>query len=70
MSMAGFRSTTCEQCGRRFQDDCGDSFCSSSCEREWESEHQHCEICGDEYHEDDLNEDLICENCESMEGDE
>lgn len=33
-----YRYTNCEWCGRRFKDDCGDSFCSSSCERQYEED--------------------------------
>jgi hypothetical protein len=40
MSMAGFRSKPCEQCGRYFMDDCNDAFCSSSCERRYENENE------------------------------
>lgn len=32
------RQVTCEYCGTRFMDDCGDSFCSSTCERLYENE--------------------------------
>jgi hypothetical protein len=64
MSMAGFRSATCVQCGRGFSDDCGDSFCSSSCERHYEQYHMECSRCGDEVGEDNLNESSICESCE------
>lgn len=67
MSMAGFRSTTCEVCGKGFMDDCGDSFCSSSCEREYEREHAKCNECGDEVGEENLNFDYKCENCEEDE---
>ena len=34
------RMVTCENCGARFKDDCGDAFCSYSCEREWERENE------------------------------
>jgi hypothetical protein len=64
MSMAGFRSKTCENCGRYFMDDCNDAFCSSSCENEYNRGHVECERCGYEYHEDDLNSNNICESCE------
>lgn len=62
-----FRYTNCAQCGDRFRDDCGDVFCSGSCEREYEREHAKCERCDVEYGEDDLNSDFICENCEEEE---
>lgn len=62
-----YRYTTCAQCGDRFKDDCGDSFCSSSCEREYEREHVTCERCGNEFHENDLNNFNECENCEDEE---
>lgn len=58
-----WRHTTCVVCGRGFMDDCGDVFCSGSCEREYEREHQECERCGSECHEDDLTNG-ICENCQ------
>jgi hypothetical protein len=38
-----FRYTICEQCGRRFKDDCGDSFCSGRCESEWERNNEESE---------------------------
>jgi hypothetical protein len=65
MSMAGFRSTTCVQCGRGFIDDCGDAFCSSSCEREYERENEteECSRCGTECKPDELYKGL-CEYCE------
>jgi hypothetical protein len=68
MSMAGFRSTTCVQCGRGFMDDCGDAFCSSSCEREYERENEteECSKCGQEFKVDDLYKGL-CEYCEDEE---
>jgi hypothetical protein len=59
---AEYRHTTCEVCGKGFMDDCGDVFCSSYCERQYEREHEECEICGREVGEDGL-EKGICENC-------
>lgn len=57
------RMSICEYCGKRFMDECGDSFCSSRCERQWENEHASCDHCGDEVGEDDLKHGL-CENCQ------
>jgi hypothetical protein len=45
-------------------DDCGDSFCSSHCENQYNREHAECEMCGREVGEDNLNSCRICENCE------
>lgn len=58
---------TCPQCGKGFMSDCGPDFCSASCERTYEKEHQECTKCGEEYHEDDLNKEGICGNCEEEE---
>lgn len=58
-----YRYTRCECCGVRFMDDCGDAFCSSTCEEQWEYEHKCCEQCGEEFGGDFLNENGICENC-------
>lgn len=33
----------CAQCGKRFRDDCGDNFCSSSCETQWYEENKNME---------------------------
>jgi hypothetical protein len=65
MSMAGFRSTTCVVCGSHFMDDCGDAFCSSSCERAYEEENEteECVRCGEECKPDELYKGL-CEYCE------
>lgn len=62
MSMAGYRPTTCMQCDRTFMDDCGDSFCSDSCEREYENEHAACEDCGEEVGDENLMGG-ICSDC-------
>lgn len=62
-----FRYTICAVCGNRFKDDCGDVFCSGSCENEWEHAHEPCTQCGEEVGEDNLNHDRICENCEEEE---
>jgi hypothetical protein len=70
MSMAGFRSETCVQCGKGFMDDCGDSFCSSSCERQWDDEHAECDNCGEECGLDNLNTFGLCEACEDEEDEE
>lgn len=56
------RYTNCEWCGRRFVDDCGDSFCSSSCTNQYEDYHTECAGCGDEK-EDGEFIDGVCENC-------
>lgn len=64
MSLAGFRSTTCEQCGKRFMDDCGDAFCSPSCENTYNSDHELCGNCGEEYSSDELNVEGLCKDCE------
>jgi hypothetical protein len=49
----------CEWCGKRFMSDCGDSFCSSSCENAFEKEHEEkCENCGDEVYKDGY-----CQDC-------
>lgn len=69
MSMGGFRSTMCVICGSRFMDDCGDSVCSSSCEREYEREYAPCQECGDEVGEDNLERGL-CNHCIEGEEDE
>jgi hypothetical protein len=66
MSMAGFRSTTCVQCGKGFMDDCGDSFCSSSCEDRYDREHMECDRCGCDVGEDNLVHG-ICWKCEEQE---
>jgi hypothetical protein len=63
MSMGGFRSTTCVQCGGSFMDDCGDSFCSSSCEKEYDRQHEECSRCGCDVGEDNLV-DGICWDCD------
>lgn len=34
------RLVSCVVCGKGFKDDCGDVFCSSKCEREWEVNNQ------------------------------
>jgi hypothetical protein len=61
------RTVDCIVCGRGFRDDCGDSFCSSSCEREYESNQlQDCNRCGKEVHPDDLEHGL-CEWCNEYE---
>lgn len=66
-----YRMATCEQCGNRFLDDCGDIFCSSRCEREWDKEHAACENCGDEVGEDNLDMNGNCEPCaEKLEDEE
>jgi hypothetical protein len=70
MSMAGFRSKPCEQCGRYFMDDCNDAFCSSSCERRYENEHMACDGCGEEVGDDNLNEAGYCYDCEEEEDSE
>lgn len=70
-----WRYTTCAYCGKGFKDDCGDVFCSGSCERMWERENEtdRCEDCGEDFHKDEL-EDGLCEDCleerESEEDDE
>lgn len=56
-------SIECNYCGRSFRDDCGDSFCSSSCEREWNEEHV-CTNCEGEFEE---LCDGLCADCENME---
>lgn len=58
------RYTNCEWCGKRFVDDCGDSFCSSSCENQYEEEHARCERCNSEVGATNLNSDYLCEDCE------
>jgi hypothetical protein len=65
MSMAGFRSKMCEQCGNYFMDDCNDAFCSYSCEKAYdkENETEECIRCGKEFKVDDLYHGL-CEWCE------
>lgn len=67
MSMAGFRSETCIVCGHGFMDDCGDVFCSSSCERTYERENarEKCVKCEDEFHPDELYRGM-CESCEEV----
>jgi hypothetical protein len=61
-----WRHTSCVVCGKGFMDDCGDSVCSSSCERQYERDYAKCEKCGDEVGEDNLN-DGVCETCEEDE---
>lgn len=56
------RIVHCEVCGKGFSDDCGENFCSSSCERKYEDEHAECMVCGDEVGESNLD-DGICDNC-------
>lgn len=58
----GQAMVNCEWCGKRFMDDCGDAFCSSSCERQYENEHMECEECGGEVGADNL-ENGLCEDC-------
>jgi hypothetical protein len=65
--MGGFRHTRCEHCGKGFMDDCGDAFCSASCERQYEQEHMVCNGCYEEVGEENLNEDGYCEECEEEE---
>lgn len=66
-----YRSTQCAQCGTYFMDDCGDVFCSGSCEEQWESEHTACERCGEQVGDDNLVYGKYCEPCmEEMEDDE
>lgn len=62
-----YRYTQCEQCGKGFKDDCGESFCSSHCEEEYDCEHTACELCGKEVGQANLNSELICEDCEHEE---
>jgi hypothetical protein len=50
-------------------DDCGDAFCSSSCENRYEREHEECSRCGEEVGEDNL-ENGICWTCEDEENEE
>jgi hypothetical protein len=64
---AEWRHTTCAVCGKGFMDDCGDSFCSSHCERQYEKEHEPCTECGNEVGEENLNFNRVCENCEEEE---
>jgi hypothetical protein len=61
--MGGFRHTRCEHCGKGFMDDCGDAFCSASCERAYERENKQCDNCGDEVGADNLNIHDLCERC-------
>lgn len=61
------RYILCAQCGKEFRDDCGDVFCSGSCESQYEREHAKCERCDNEVGEDNLNSNNICENCEDEE---
>jgi hypothetical protein len=53
----------CEWCGKRFMSDCGDSFCSSSCERQYERENKECEHCRAAVGVDNLDYRSLCENC-------
>ena len=55
---------TCPNCGKNFMSDCGVDYCSSSCETEWEYNHEPCSRCGFEVGEDSLNSDRVCEECE------
>lgn len=64
---AEYRHTNCVVCGKSFMDDCGESFCSGVCERQYEYEHATCEKCGNEVGQSNLNNDDICENCEEEE---
>jgi hypothetical protein len=61
------RHVNCHVCGKGFRDDCGDIFCSSSCERQYERDNAKCKLCDEEVGEDHLNNDYICENCEEEE---
>jgi hypothetical protein len=58
------RYVSCQWCGKGFADDCGDLFCSSRCETEYEKEYAECKGCGDEVGESNLNEHGLCESCE------
>jgi hypothetical protein len=58
-----YRMESCSVCGKGFMSDCGDVFCSSSCEREYEREYAKCERCDDEVGEDNLI-DGLCECCQ------
>jgi hypothetical protein len=57
------RRVECVVCGSRFNDDCGDVFCSSSCEEKHEKYHQECERCGLEQGDDTFPDGKHCENC-------
>jgi hypothetical protein len=57
------RYTNCEYCGRRFVDDCGDSFCSSSCTNNYEEYHKQCMTCGDEREDNNWDNSDICDSC-------
>jgi hypothetical protein len=59
------RLVSCIVCGKNFVDDCGDAFCSSSCENAYESENEteECSRCGAECKPDELYKGL-CEYCE------
>lgn len=56
------RMEICINCNKRFIDDCGSDFCSSSCENEFERVHAECEQCGDIVGEENLTHG-ICDNC-------
>lgn len=56
----------CPQCEKSFMSDCGPDFCSSRCEREYSREHQQCDRCEEEFHEDDLTKkgkERYCGDC-------
>jgi hypothetical protein len=57
------RMATCEWCGKRFADDCGDSFCSSSCENSAEEYHKKCEGCGCEQEDVMFPDGCYCGDC-------
>lgn len=58
-----YRYTNCEVCGRRFKDDCGDSFCSSSCSDKYDEYHKECKKCGVEQEDNNWEDPDICDNC-------
>lgn len=61
------RTVYCVVCGRGFSDDCGDAFCSSSCEREYEQEQeQECRECGECYNPEFLSADGNCDRCQEI----
>lgn len=59
----GYSMENCEWCGKRFMSDCGDAFCSSSCERAYKNEHAECQHCREEVGGDNLDSRGLCDNC-------
>lgn len=53
----------CVFCGKSFRTDCGEAFCSSSCEDAAEEYEKECERCGYQQCEYTFPDGKHCENC-------